>query len=336
MFRQLAFKLPAEFSHDATLSLLKWLYLCRCLPKVKIPTAPVKIAGIKFPNRVGLAAGLDKNAKVVNAMHQLGFGFIEVGTVTPKPQLGNPKPRLFRLEKNKSLINCMGFNNLGVDTLIKQLEKIQPFTGVLGINIGKNKVTPILKAIDDYVECFNKVYPYASYITVNISSPNTPDLRDLQHGHYLSGLLSALKTQQRNLSLKHRRYVPIWLKLAPDLMQQEIYDICHTLKYYEADGVIVNNTSINRNGLIEEANTQATGGLSGQAIFEVSNQILTWVRATLPKPFPVIAVGGIMSAEDAYKKCQLGADLIQLYTGLIYSGPALIMRCALEIDKFFK
>lgn len=305
-----------------------------CLPKIQPKATAVTLAGIRFPNRIGVAAGLDKNGDYIKPLSKLGFGFIEIGSVTPKAQAGNLKPRLFRLVKNQSLINRMGFNNNGLDYVVKTVKR-QKFSGVLGINIGKNKETPNDQAVNDYLLGLDAVYAHASYIVINISSPNTPELRDLQYGNYLSELLAALKSRQSKLKQKHKRAVPLFIKIAPDLTQQAVFEICHAIQYYELDGIVVSNTTLSRDGLVTEDSIDEQGGLSGQGLKKIANQTLVWVRQSLPKPFPVIAVGGIMDSQDAMHKCELGADLVQLYSGLIYAGPVLVQQCNDAIEKFF-
>ena len=334
VLRPLLFMMPPEMAHHLTLTALKWLHCLSCLPTQKTPATAVKLAGVTFPNRVGLAAGLDKNGDYLTPLAKLGFGFVEIGTITPKPQVGNPRPRLFRLIRNRSLINRMGFNNHGLEHMLKRLKNNQ-FKGTLGINIGKNKATSNEASTEDYLLGLRAAYPYASYVTINISSPNTPGLRQLQCGHYLSELLNALKNSQAKLTQQHQKYVPLFLKIAPDMTKEALYDICHAISYYCIDGIIVTNTSISREGLAPEPHVDEGGGLSGQAITALANQTLTYVRNILPKPFPVIAVGGIMDADDALKKVELGADLVQLYTGLIYSGPSLIRQCIRALEVFF-
>ncbi len=332
--RRILFYLPPEVAHDMTLKVLSWLNSCYSLPRTTIPAHPIKLAGITFPNRVGLAAGLDKNGQYLQPLAKLGFGFLEIGTLTPKPQPGNSKPRLFRLPQNDALINRMGFNNIGIDQAMKALVK-QRYSGVLGINIGKNKITSNATAVDDYMYGLQQAYPYAHYIVVNISSPNTPNLRDLQSSTYLSELFNALKNSQSQLKRQYQRHVPLFVKVSPDVTEAEMYEICHTIQYYTIDGIIVANTTLSRNTLQPEKYTYEAGGLSGRALKPMADQALSWVRRFLPKPFPVIAVGGIITAEDALMKFELGADLVQLYTGLIYSGPALISQCIKTAEKFF-
>ena len=275
--------------------------------------------GLKFKNPIGVAAGLDKNGDYIDALAKLGFGFIEIGTITPKPQAGNPKPRLFRLPQSRAIINRMGFNNKGIDVLIANVKKAR-YKGILGINIGKNASTPIENALDDYLICLQKSYPYASYITINISSPNTVGLRDLQHGEFLNHLLSGLKAEQTRLSDQYGRYVPLLVKVSPDLDHAEIHDLAATILRHQIDGVIATNTTISR----ETVNSQETGGLSGAPLTTLSTSALHVLHQSLQGKVPLIGVGGIMNAQDAQAKFDAGADLIQLYTGLIYNGPFLL------------
>jgi dihydroorotate dehydrogenase len=291
--------------------------------KQQVQDKPVTVMGIKFPNSVGLAAGLDKNGECINAFAAMGFGFVEVGTVTPRPQAGNDKPRIFRLPKANAVINRMGFNNKGVDFLVSQVQAAN-FKGVLGINIGKNKDTPEENAKDDYIHCMRKVYDFATYITVNISSPNTPGLRSLQYGDALDELLVALKSEQKVLSEKYGKYVPVAVKIAPDLTAEEVKSIAKSLIDNEIDGVIATNTTLSREGVegLEFANEQ--GGLSGQPVKEKSTLVIKLLSEALDNKLPIIGVGGIASSDDANEKLQAGASLVQVYTGFIYQGPELV------------
>jgi dihydroorotate dehydrogenase len=279
--------------------------------------------GIDFPNPVGLAAGLDKNADCIKAFAQMGFGFIEVGTVTPRPQVGNPKPRMFRLPAKQALINRMGFNNQGVDYLVEQVKNAD-FRGVLGINIGKNKDTADEHAVDDYLHCMRKVYPLASYIAVNISSPNTPGLRAFQHGDALDQLLAALKAEQTQLQRHYHRYVPIAVKIAPDLSSEGVNDIASALLKHQIDGVIATNTTLSRDEVAGLPHANEAGGLSGAVLAERSTQVVAQLHAILGEQIPIIAVGGIDGLAVAQQKFAAGAKLVQLYTGFIYRGPGLI------------
>jgi dihydroorotate dehydrogenase len=296
---------------------------------------PFTLLGLKFPNRVGLAAGLDKNGAHIQAMAQMGFGFVEVGTVTPLGQPGNPKPRMFRLPQANALINRLGFNNEGLQAFLSNVEtaKAKGFNGIIGLNIGKNAATPIENAIDDYLIGLRGVYPHASYVTVNISSPNTKNLRQLQGASELDKMLAKLRAEQLKLSKKHARYVPLLLKIAPDLSEDQITDIASLLKTHEIDGVIATNTTLSRDAVAGLAHSEEAGGLSGQPVFEASNWVIRELRKRLPKPFAIIGVGGIGSGKQAAEKIAAGADLVQIYTGLIYKGPGLVNECAKAIKN---
>ncbi|MDH3326859.1 MAG: quinone-dependent dihydroorotate dehydrogenase [Gammaproteobacteria bacterium] len=325
LLRPLLFKLDAEVAHEyglKALNLSNATGLLR-LYSSDIVTKPKTVMGISFPSNVGLAAGLDKNGDYINALSSLGFGFVEIGTVTPRPQDGNPKPRMFRLPECKGVINRMGFNNKGVDYLVEQVKKSN-FKGVLGINIGKNADTPIENAVDDYLICLNKVYEYASYIAINISSPNTKNLRQLQQGNEFKPLLGALKKQQSVLAEKHGRYVPLVVKIAPDLTHEEVAVIAQVLLELGMDGVIATNTTISREAVKGLEFGDEAGGLSGAPVFKQSTEIVAQLYAHLNDEIPIIAAGGIMTAEDANEKLKAGASLVQIYTGLIYQGPELI------------
>lgn len=318
-----------ETSHHVTLKSIRLAEKAGLLGLFVPPpvSQPVSLMGLQFPNAVGLAAGLDKNAECIRGMSRLGFGFIEVGTVTPRPQAGNPKPRLFRIEEREGIINRMGFNNEGVDYLVRQV-KASNFKGVLGINIGKNKDTPAENALEDYLYCLEKVYDLSSYVTINISSPNTPGLRALQMGDSLQQLLEGLKEKQHSLSRSRGRYVPLVLKVAPDLTEEEIVAVATQLKAFEMDGVIATNTTLSRSGVEGLPNAKETGGLSGAPLTQRATQILKTLRANLGDGFPIIASGGVMSAQDAIGKLNAGAQLVQIYSGLIYRGPGLIREVA--------
>ena len=279
--------------------------------------------GIDFPNPVGLAAGLDKNGDYIDALATFGFGFIEIGTVTPRPQPGNPKPRMFRLEAEEAIINRMGFNNLGVDRLIENVKRSQ-YRGVLGINIGKNFATPIDRAADDYLTCLEKVYPHASYVTVNISSPNTTNLRQLQQENEFDALLAALKEKQKSLQSLHGKYVPLTVKIAPDLVEAEIDMIADRLLVHGIDGVIATNTTITRNGVEASPFAKEAGGLSGAPLRHASTQVVRRLAQQLQGRIPIVGVGGIDSATAAKEKFAAGAALVQVYSGLIYRGPSLV------------
>ena len=287
---------------------------------------PRQVMGLRFPNAVGLAAGLDKNAAYIDGLAALGFGFIEVGTVTPRPQPGNPKPRLFRVKEAEGIINRFGFNNLGVDKLIENVKASGFYRkgSILGINIGKNFDTPNERAVDDYLICLRKVYPYASYITVNISSPNTKNLRQLQEKDALAGLLAALKLEQARLADMHGRYVPLALKIAPDLEPAQVIEIADLLRAHQIDGVIATNTTLSREAVAGLPNAEETGGLSGAPVRHLSTAVIRQLAQQLKGELPVIGVGGIMSGTDAAEKLDAGASLVQVYSGLIYRGPSLI------------
>ena len=334
LIRSLLFKLDAEKAHHLTLNGLKLLHTLGLYGLVSSQRIqdPIKVMGIEFPNRVGLAAGLDKNGEYIDALASLGFGFIEIGTVTPRPQAGNPKPRLFRLPEAQAIINRMGFNNKGVDELIKNV-KSASFHGVLGINIGKNFDTPIEKAVDDYLICLRKVYEYASYIVVNISSPNTKNLRQLQQADEMGGLLSALKTEQTELEKQHGRYVPVVVKIAPDLKDDEIDVIANLFLEYKIDGVIATNTTIDKQAVNKLKHGEEQGGLSGAPVRSQSTHVISRLAEMLKGNIPVIGVGGILSGEDAVEKIEVGADLVQIYSGMIYRGPDLIGETSKAISE---
>lgn len=326
------FALNPERAHHVTFSLLKTLNRLDVLKHLS-PQAvsdPVTVMGIQFPNRVGLAAGLDKDAAYLNELGRMGFGFLEVGTVTPLPQPGNPQPRLFRLPKANALINRMGFNNHGVDNLIRNVTESH-FPGVLGINIGKNAVTPVENAADDYLKALEKVYPYASYVTVNISSPNTKNLRDLQGGDHLDVLLEKLKHRQLELADEHGLYKPMALKIAPDLDDEQIVAIAQRLKHYQFDAVIASNTTIDKSSIAHLRHGAEQGGLSGLPVRDKSTHVIEKLHGELGNDIPIIGVGGIFSGADAVKKIRAGAKLVQMYTGLIYKGPELVTECAATI-----
>ena len=323
--RPLLFSLAPERAHELTLSLLKSTHKMG-LMRQNVPEKPVICMGIQFPNPIGLAAGLDKNGAYIDALADLGFGFIEIGTITPRPQAGNPHPRLFRLPKAKAIINRMGFNNDGVDKLIENV-KASKFKGILGINIGKNADTPVENAVDDYLICLEKVYNYASYITVNISSPNTKNLRSLQSGDALTELLSTLKKRQLELAEENSHYVPLVLKVAPDLKAEDVQFISKQLIEFKIDGLIVTNTTLSREGVEGLPFAEEAGGLSGAPVFEKSTACLTAFSKALNGEVPLIGVGGILSGEQAVAKREAGASLVQVYSGLIYTGPDLVKDC---------
>lgn len=323
--RPLLFQFDAESVHDFTLKSLKTAEQWGALKLYPSPPVcePRQVMGITFPNAVGLAAGLDKNAAVIDGMAALGFGFIEVGTVTPRPQPGNPRPRLFRVEEAQGIVNRFGFNNLGVDHLIQNV-KAAKYKGVLGINIGKNFDTPNENAVDDYLVCMRKVYEYASYITVNISSPNTKNLRALQEKEALSNLLAMLKQEQIKLAEKHGRYVPVTLKIAPDLTVEQVNEIADLLMAHKIDAVIATNTTLAREAVKGMKNADETGGLSGAPVREQSTVVIGQLSQRLQGALPIIGVGGILSGADALEKIAAGASLVQVYSGLIYKGPKLV------------
>ncbi|MFI2810104.1 MULTISPECIES: quinone-dependent dihydroorotate dehydrogenase [unclassified Microbulbifer] len=284
---------------------------------------PVEVMGLTLPNPVGLAAGLDKNAQAFNGLGALGFGFVEVGTVTPRPQPGNPSPRIFRLEEAEAIINRMGFNNEGVDYLVERVRR-RRYGGVLGINVGKNFDTPVERAADDYCHCMEKVYPYADYITANVSSPNTKGLRDLQFGESLNSLLDALKTKQAQLAQDGDRYVPLAVKIAPDMEEEAIAEVAAALRKYEIDGVIATNTTVDKSAVSDLPHGQEEGGLSGRPLAERSTNVIRILSGELQGALPIIGVGGIFDGESAVEKVRAGATAVQIYTGFIYRGPAVI------------
>lgn len=328
LVRSLLFRLDAETAHGMALSSLgiaHRLGAAKCLAEARVDD-PVTLMGLRFPNRVGLAAGLDKNADYLDALGALGFGFVEVGTVTPKPQAGNPKPRLFRLPEADAIINRMGFNNAGVDHLVSRV-KASRYDGVIGINIGKNLTTPVEQAVDDYLICLRKVHAYAHYVTVNISSPNTPGLRNLQFGEHLDALLETLREESSRLDQANGRRVPLAVKIAPDMSHEEVALVAGSLSGSGIDAVIATNTTVSREAVTGLANAEEQGGLSGRPVFEASNAVVGELRRQLPE-MPIIGVGGIDSGAAAQAKCDAGADLVQLYSGFIYRGPELVGECA--------
>ena len=334
--RPFLFGMDAEAAHELTMDMLargqrtplQWAW---CNETVN---DPITLAGLKFPNRVGMAAGLDKNARCIDALGAMGFGFVEVGTVTPKAQPGNPKPRMFRLPEAHALINRLGFNNEGLDAFLRNVQQAQfrkqnrlhPM--LLGLNIGKNATTPIENATSDYLICLEGVYPHADYVTVNISSPNTQNLRALQSDAALDALLGAIAERREALAAQHQRRVPVFVKIAPDLDEAQVAVIAATMQRHGMDGVIATNTTISRAAVQGMRHAEETGGLSGTPVLDASNQVIRQLRATLGSGFPIIGVGGIMSADDAVSKIRAGADVVQIYTGLIYEGPALVVKAA--------
>ncbi|HET8701892.1 MAG TPA: quinone-dependent dihydroorotate dehydrogenase [Nitrococcus sp.] len=326
IIRNLLFLMEPERAHKATLRLLSATAPlgAGCLMGARrMPAMPCRVMGIEFPNPVGLAAGLDKDGECITALGQLGFGFIEVGTVTPRPQPGNTRPRVFRIVQRQALINRLGFNNKGVDHLIRQVRR-SGYGGILGINIGKNFDTPVERAVEDYIIGLRKVYAHASYVVVNISSPNTPQLRTLQHGLLLDELLSTLKAEQRHLAVQHDRYVPLVVKIAPDLDDKAIDVLAQQLLEHAVDGVTATNSTLSREGVEGLRYGHEGGGLSGAPLFDRSTRVLRRLNAAFEGHMPLIGVGGIVHGADAVQKMKAGADLLQVYTGLVYRGPELI------------
>jgi len=323
--RHCLFKLDPEVAHELTIKQLSWLANTPldCFFRQRVPSRPVQVMGLTFDNPVGLAAGLDKDGDCIDAFGAMGFGFIEVGTVTPRPQPGNDKPRLFRVIPAQGIINRMGFNNKGVDHLVEQVKKSR-YKGILGINIGKNKDTPIEQGKDDYLICMDKVYAYAGYIAINISSPNTPDLRKLQYGEALDELLGALKIRQAELAQKHNKYVPLAVKIAPDLTHQELDQIADSLVKNGIDGVIATNTTLARDMIFDMPHAIEAGGLSGRPLQQKSTEVIGYLSKRLDGKLPIIGVGGIDSAMAAREKMAAGAQLVQIYSGFIYRGPPLV------------
>ncbi len=337
LLRQCLFQLPTETSHYLALDALRLgdRFGLGCLAP-SVPALPRTVMGIEFPNPVGIAAGLDKNGDYIDALAALGFGFVEIGTITPRPQPGNPQPRLFRLPAANAIINRMGFNNHGVDYLVERVRASKLFrqiksgsqagnpAGVLGINIGKNKDTPAENAVDDYLICMRKVYELASYITVNLSSPNTPGLRDLQFGEPLRQLLGTLKDEQEKLAIRHGRYVPLAVKIAPDMVGDDIANVASALREFSIDAVIATNTTIARDAVAHLPHGSEAGGLSGAPLTQKSTAVIRELARELNGSLPIIGVGGVMTGADAAEKIAAGAALVQVYTGFIYRGPSLI------------
>jgi dihydroorotate dehydrogenase len=327
LVKPFVFALDPETAHELTIAGLAALQKTGLVPAYRPQrVAPVTVMGLAFPNRVGLAAGLDKNGEVIDALASWGFGFLEIGTVTPRPQPGNPKPRLFRLPAAQGIINRMGFNNRGVDALIDNV-KAARYKGILGINIGKNFDTPIERAADDYLICLDKTYGHASYVAINISSPNTKNLRQLQDESELDALLGALKTRQAELAQRHGKYVPLALKIAPDLDEAQIVGIANALRRHRIDGVIATNTTLSRDGVEHLRHGNETGGLSGAPLFEKSTGVLRRLTLALAGEVPVIAAGGITDGTKAQAKIEAGAALVQVYSGLVYRGSDLVREC---------
>ncbi len=347
--RRFLFTLDPEKAHELTLHALERVQgtpLQMAVGSCRV-NDPVELAGLKFPNRVGLAAGLDKNARCIDGLGAMGFGFVEVGTVTLLPQGGNPKPRMFRLPKAQALINRLGFNNEGLDAFVSNLQRsnlyrrrqsgapTQELPMLLGLNIGKNAATPIEQATQDYLRCLDGVYPYADYIAINISSPNTKNLRALQGDAALDELLGAIAQRRQALAAEHGKRTPLFVKIAPDLDESQVKVIAATLQRHGMDGVIATNTTITREAVQGMAHAEEAGGLSGAPVLEMSNRVITQLRSALGPDFPIIGVGGIMSAEDAVSKIRAGANVVQVYTGLIYQGPDLVKQAATLINKTF-
>jgi dihydroorotate dehydrogenase len=334
ILRPLLFKLDAETAHRATLYALGVAQRSNFAHWIATPPAdlPVTVFGITFPNPVGLAAGLDKNGEYLDALNTLGFGFIEVGTVTPQPQPGNARPRMFRLPQHEAIINRMGFNNHGVEALVRNVQS-SAYHGVLGINIGKNKDTPNEKAVNDYLFCLTRVYAHASYITINISSPNTQGLRDLQQEATLRRFIAILREAQERLGSQHGRRKPMLLKIAPDLSEAELDAIAEVLLRTGIDGVICTNTTVERAAVADDPRGSETGGLSGKPLFARSTAVLAGMHARLQGRVPLIGVGGILDGSEAAEKLVAGASLVQLYSGLIYRGPPLVGECVNEIRR---
>jgi dihydroorotate dehydrogenase len=339
--RPFLFGLDPETAHELTMASLartQGTPLQRAYSASRV-SDPIELAGLKFPNRVGLAAGLDKNACCIDGLAAMGFGFVEVGTVTPKAQPGNPKPRMFRLPEANALINRLGFNNDGLDTFVANVQHSQVRNQaeksplLLGLNIGKNAATPIENAADDYLICLDGVYPYADYVTVNISSPNTKNLRALQSDEALDALLGTIAERREALARQHGRRVPIFVKIAPDLDENQVEVIAATLQRHAMDGVVATNTTLSRDAVKGLRHAEEAGGLSGAPVLEASNRVIRQLRAALGAGFPIIGVGGVMSGADAVSKIKAGADVVQIYTGIIYKGPKLVTEAALSIKN---
>lgn len=335
--RPFLFGLDAETAHDMTLAALTLVQhtpLIRALAQTKVDD-PVTVAGLRFPNRVGLAAGLDKNGRCIDAFGAMGFGFIEVGTVTPKPQPGNPKPRIFRLPEANALINRLGFNNDGLAEFVANVRRshFRQQGGILGLNIGKNAFTPIEHAVDDYLACLGGVYPHADYVTVNISSPNTRDLRSLQSDQALDALLAAISERDEHLAREHQRRVPIFVKIAPDLDEPQVEAIAAAVKNSGITGIVATNTTTARDTVRHLPHGEEAGGLSGGPVFDASNRVIRQLRARMGSAMPIIGVGGVLTGSDAQAKMAAGADLVQIYTGFIYRGPTLVTEAARAVAQ---
>ena len=325
------FRLDAEVAHHTSLAALRIAEKSGVLGLLSPPdefVAPVEVMGLKFPNRVGLAAGLDKEGNTIDALGRLGFGFVEIGTITPRPQAGNPKPRLFRLIDHEAIINRMGFNNPGIDAGVENVRSAKSFAGIVGFNIGKNKDTPNENAADDYLECLRKAYPVADYVAVNLSSPNTPGLRDLQGAEASARLLDVLKREQQKLAAEHGKQVPLLFKVAPDLDETHIRDLSQVFLDGGLDGLIATNTTLDRDLVADHPRAAEAGGLSGKPVFTKSTAALEMFASHLGNRVPIIGVGGISSLKDAESKIQAGASLVQIYTSFVYQGPALVRELA--------
>lgn len=333
LLRNALFLLDPETSHDLSLDLLGAAERLQLLSMFSpsIPSDPLELMGLTFDNPVGLAAGLDKNGDYFNALGKFGFGFVEIGTVTPKPQSGNDKPRMFRLKEHEAVINRMGFNNKGMSYLVERVKR-RRYQGILGINIGKNKVTPEADALNDYQLAMTAVYPHADYITVNISSPNTPGLRNLQFGDNLKALLEGLKSTQEQLSREHGSYKPVLVKIAPDMSEDEIKEVSSTFLAHAIDGVIATNTTLDKSTISNSPYAGEMGGLSGAPLTISSTHVIEQLRSHLGS-LPIIGVGGLMQGSDAIAKMKAGADLVQMYTGFIYKGPGLVKEARLAIAE---
>jgi dihydroorotate dehydrogenase len=336
--RAALFQLDPEHAHEVTIAMLARTQrtTLECLYREPFVSDPITLAGLHFPNRVGMAAGLDKNARVIDGLGAMGFGFVEVGTVTPLAQSGNAKPRMFRLPTKHALINRLGFNNDGLEAFIANVKesKFRSAGKILGLNIGKNAATPIERAADDYLIALAGVYPHADYVTINISSPNTKNLRELQSDTALETLLEAISTKREHLAQLHGKRVPTFVKIAPDLDEVQIQFLANALLRHGMDGVIATNTTLAREAVAGLPYANETGGLSGAPVLAASNKVIEVLRATLGKAFPIIGVGGILSAEDAVSKIKAGADAVQIYTGLIYKGPALVTQSAQALSRY--
>ena len=333
--RPFLFGLDAEHAHGIGLKALELAYRTGTSPLLakKIEPLPTRAFGLTFPNPVGLAAGLDKNGAHIDALLALGFGFVEIGTVTPRAQAGNPKPRMFRLPQYQAVINRLGFNNEGVDALVKNVERARRKDGLLGINIGRNKDTSNDRAASDYLYCLERVYPLADYITVNISSPNTAGLRELQEEQALRQLIGALRESQEELGAQHGKRVPMLVKIAPDLSDEDIDAVARVLRDLSVDGVIATNTTVSRMSVQQHRLAHETGGLSGAPLLGQSTMVLRKLRTRLPDSIPVIGVGGILSGADAVAKMAAGASMVQFYTGMVYRGPELVYECVEAIRR---